>query len=145
MKLISSRIILGFLIAPAIPSLIIFFIGLLFYSPWEAAWAPKIFTVFAYISIFLFGIPAHIIFNKNKINNAKNYLFLGGFVGLICYVIFYGLIAISSTENFSDHIVLLFKNSISTGFFAVAYGAITGFSFWFVVFGSKKIFRRSVI
>jgi hypothetical protein len=126
------RALIGFLVAPSVPALALYLIGLLFVSGWEAVWGPKILAMFGYLAALVIGVPIYVILQRKGINSLKVYLGLGALIGLGYYVLLFGIWALLSWQTYPEHTLLLLKNSIKSGGVAVVYATITSAVFWLI-------------
>ncbi len=126
------RIALGLILAPGIPALFLYFVGLIFVSGWEAAWSPKFLAAFGYLVALIFGIPAFYYLQRKGINSFQAYLILGALIGLTFYLLFFGIWALLSWQPYPEHAILLLKNSIKSGIIAIVYATVTSAVFWLI-------------
>lgn len=126
------RALIGFLVAPGVPALVLYLIGLLFVSDWETAWGPKILAVFGYLAALVIGVPVYFLLQRKGISSLMAYLVLGALIGLVCYALFFGLWALLSWKTYPEHALLLLKNSVKSGLIAVVYATVASAVFWLI-------------
>ena len=124
------RALIGFLVAPGAPALLLYLAGLFFVADWEAAWGPKILAMFAYLVALIIGVPVYFLLQRKGINSFTAYLIMGALIGLVFYVLFFGIWALISWQSYPEHALMLLKNSVRSGVIAVVYAAVAS-----VVFG----------
>jgi hypothetical protein len=115
-----------------VPALVLYLIGLLFVSDWEAAWGPKILAVLGYLAALIIGVPVYFLSQRKGINSLMAYVVLGASIGLACYALFFGLWALLSWKAYPEHTVLLLKNSVVSGVIAVVYATVASAVFWLI-------------
>lgn len=126
------RALIGFLVAPGAPALLLYLVGLFFVADWEAAWGPKILASFAYLVALIIGVPVYFLLQLKGINSFMAYLILGALIGLAFYVLFFGIWALLSWQSYPEHAVLLLKNSVRSGLIAIVYAAVASVVFWLI-------------
>lgn len=131
------RVLIGFLVAPGLPALVVYLIGLFFVADWEAAFGPKILAMLGYLTALLIGVPVYFVLQRKGISSLAAYLAFGALVGLSCYVLFFGLWALLSWQTYPEHALLLLKNSVVSGVIAVVYATVSSLVFWLIAIKSK--------
>lgn len=126
------RVLVGFLVAPGVPALLLYLIGLFFVPAWEAAWGPKILVIFAYFIALVMGAPAFFVMRQKGINSFIAYLVMGVLIGLVFYVLFFGVWALISWQSYPEHALILLKESLRSGVIAVVYAAVASVIFWLI-------------
>lgn len=126
------RALIGFLIAPGAPALLLYLTGLFFVADWEAAWGPKILAMFAYLVALIIGVPAYFVLQRKGINSFTAYLVMGALIGLAFYVLFFGIWALISWQSYPEHALMLLKNSVRSGVIAIVYAAVASVVFWLI-------------
>lgn len=128
----SLRALFGLLVAPGGPALVLYLIGLLFVSDWEAAWGPKILAVVGYLAALVFGVPVYFLLQRKGISSLMAYLIVGAAIGLLCYGLFFGLWVLTSSKMYPEHALVLFKNSLKPVLIAVVYATSASAVFWLI-------------
>jgi hypothetical protein len=126
------RVLFGFVVAPGVPALALYLLGLSFASAWEAAWGPRILAMFAYLVAVAGGIPVHLFLQAKGINSVGAYVVAGALIGLVCYLLVFGIWVEFSWQSSPEHASALLRNSVNSGLIAVAYGAIASVLFWLI-------------
>lgn len=124
------RIILGIMLAPLIPGLLMLALSLLG-NPGEGIWALKLTAMFAYPSIIGLGLPLHFLFQRNGWTSAWPYLIAGTIAGVaIAYFVFPSLhVPGSGPANAS---------SIAIAAICAFFGAVTATTFWSIARPNKS-------
>ncbi len=128
----TSRALIGFFVAPGVPALALYLIGLFFVADWEAAWGPRLLGMFGYLAALVIGVPVYFLMQRNGVNSFTGYLLLGALIGLCCYAVFFGIWALLSWQSYPEHALLLLKNSIPSGVIAVVYATVASAVFWLI-------------
>jgi heme/copper-type cytochrome/quinol oxidase subunit 4 len=126
------RTLIGFLLAPALPALALYLINLNVVSRHEAILPAVILVVLGYVAALTIGVPLHLLLKRRGVHSLKAYLFFGALVGLIFYLLFFGIWGLLSYQSYPDHALLLIKNSATSGLTAIAYSAVASTVFWLV-------------
>jgi hypothetical protein len=124
------RELIGFLIAPGLPALALYFINLSVVSPHEAFLLAYILTIFGYVAAIIFGAPVHYILKKRRLQTLRVYVASGALIGLSFYALFFLTWALLSYQSYPDHSIALLQNSAMTGVVAVAYATFASAIFW---------------
>lgn len=126
------RLLLGFLLAPGIPVLVLYIINLQLVPRNDAEFGAVMFFLMAYIAALLVGIPAYCLARRLRVSALRGYALLGALAGLV----FHALILISFAPPFSlaqaERLLLLTKNSGTGAIVAAAYAAASGALFWVI-------------
>jgi len=123
---------MGFLIAPGLPAILLYLLGLLFVADWEAAWGPSILAILAYLGALIIGVPVHFVLQRKGINGYMAYLILGSVIGLTIYTLFFLIWALFSWQSYPEHTIILLKDSVKSGVISVVYAAISSTVFWLI-------------
>lgn len=124
------RALIGFLVAPGLPALVLYLINLVVVSHQEALLLAAVLATLAYLSALIVGMPVHFLLQRKSINSLIAYLILGAMIGLTCYVMFFGIEALLSLKTCPEHALLLLKNSGKSGVMAIAYSSVASLIFW---------------
>ncbi|TVQ83809.1 MAG: hypothetical protein EA357_05135 [Micavibrio sp.] len=125
------RVLLGFWVAPGIPALLFYFyFYALFDSAMEAFFLPVIFAFFAYLVVWVFGIPGYFLLQKKGISSFTAYLVLGMCIGLTVPV---GLSISMVWSMDSEYALSVFTGAVlGFGKTAVVYAVIASAIFWLI-------------
>jgi hypothetical protein len=126
------RALAGFLVAPVVPALFLYLVQWIFVPRWEAEWGVKILVLFAYLAALVMGIPMYFVLRRNQVASMLVYTVLGAVIGLACYALFFGSLALMNWKAYPDHALLLLKNFAGSGVMAVSYGAVASMIFWLI-------------
>jgi hypothetical protein len=132
MSTAALRALVGLLVAPGIPALILYLIQPIFVARWEAEWGAKVLVLFAYLSALVFGIPVYFVLQRKQVTSLGAYVALGASIGLACCVLFFGSLVLLNWKAYPDHALALLKNSAGSAVMAVVYGSIASLIFWFI-------------
>src|SRR5690349_25175695 len=106
------RVLLGFLIAPGAPALLLYLINLQFVPRHDAEFGGVMLGILSYIAAIILGIPACLLARRWKLTGPLSFVVLGALVGLAVYVVFFGFLGISSYQSSPEHAIGLVKNSM---------------------------------
>lgn len=126
------RALIGFLVAPGVPALVLYLAGLLFFADWEAAFGPRILAMLGYVTALVIGVPVYFVLQRKGITSLIAYLAMGALIGLACYVLFFGVWTLLSWQTYPEHALLLLKNSAESGVIAVVYATVASAVFWLI-------------
>lgn len=126
------RALIGFLVAPGLPALVLYLINLIVVSHHEALLLAAVLATLAYLSALIVGMPLHFLLQRKGINSLMAYLILGALIGLTCYLLFFGIEALLSLKTYPKHALLLLANSGKSGAMAIAYSSVASLIFWFI-------------
>jgi hypothetical protein len=124
------RVCFGFLIAPGAPALAFYSINLIHVSRQEALLGAMILGIPAYVAAMAFGIPGHVFLCRRGSPGLFAYLRLGTLAGLLSYLLIFAIWGMAVYPSAPEHALALLRNSVATGFVAVAYAAIASWLFW---------------
>ena len=126
------KILLGFLVSPAIPALLVYLISCIFDSHSGAAWSAKLILVMGYLAGLIIGVPTYLLLRKINKTSFLAYIVSGLLVGLIFSLI---IVVLSVTDAYNygfEHAVGVFRNTIGSSLMGMVSGAIAGGVFWFI-------------
>ncbi len=129
------RTIVGFLVAPAVPILLIFLVQIFSIGYSEALTLLLRLTPIGYAIAIIFGIPIHIALKHKKIFTMRAYIFSGVILGLIPYSILF--VPTYFLRVNTGYTLLLLKNTVGFGVFGLGCGVVASFVFWFLWCATK--------
>lgn len=132
MKESTLRVLLGFFVAPGAPALALYFINLVVVSRQEALLQGLILAALGYVAALVLGIPAYLMMKRKCAVGLSSHLIVGALIGLIFYVLYFGLWGFISYQSYPDHAIALIKNSMMAGVVAVVYAAVASGLFWWI-------------
>jgi hypothetical protein len=138
MNIFTLRAFIGFLISPGLPALALYLIQIIFIADWEAEWGAKTLMLFAYFSALVMGTPLYFFLQRKQVTSGWVYLILGASIGVACYALFFGSLALLNWSTYPDHALGLLKNSAGAALMAVVYGSVAGLIFWFIATPHKS-------
>ena len=120
-----KRLVLGLLVAPLMPSLIVLFLSLMG-NVSDGLWLLKLIAMIEYLTMIVIGLPIHLLFQRNGWKSVWLYLIVGILLG-----------AGTATFIFLPQYIIG-AGQANTASFAIAgiaalYGAITAVTFWLIV------------
>jgi hypothetical protein len=128
----TSRVLLGFFVAPGAPALILYVINLALVSRQAALLQGVILAILGYAAASVLGIPVYYLMKKKKAFSLSSYLAAGTLVGLLFYVLYFGLWGLVSYQSYPEHAIALIRNSLMAGVVAVGYAAVASGLFWLI-------------
>lgn len=121
------RVVLALLVAPGVPALTMYLIGLFFASDWQAEFWPIVLAIAGYLAALAFGVPAYLLMRRKNIVSFKAYVVVGALIGLCSYALFLGL-----SFSYPEHSLQLLKNSLNLGIVATLYAVVASAVFWLI-------------
>lgn len=127
----ARRALLGFFVAPIVPTLPLFIVGLLMGHGAAACVLPVFAAFFGYVGALLIGVPMYLLLERQVIRRLRAYLLAGAFIGPILYLVTGRLMSLpgmampSLPELFIPIVVL------------AAYSAFASAVFWRIVVKEK--------
>jgi FtsH-binding integral membrane protein len=139
-SLSTLRVVIGFLVSPAVPALGLYLINLCFVSRQEALLAGGILATLGYAAAVVVGMPAYLIMRKRSAASLRAYLMVGGLIGLLFYFLFFGVWGLVSYQSAPAHAIALMRNSGAAGLTAIGYASIASGIFWLIAIRNNVIF-----
>jgi hypothetical protein len=130
----AARAWLGFLVAPAVPAILLYVWGHLKGYGHDSVLGPLILAPFAYASALVFGVPAYLLLTRKGIRGLGSYVGTGALIGLVCAVAF-KLSEAASGWNWTpghEYSLSLARYSGPDIAIAVIYAAIASAGFWVI-------------
>lgn len=134
------RVMIGFLLAPSVPPLIVYVIILLSSTRGEARWSAQIFASVAYLLAFVVGVPAHLYLQRRGIHSLTAYAALGAAIGLLCVVLGflpYALLGDWTTNH--DETFTLLKTAGALAVPAIISAGVGSAVFWLIAIRSGRL------
>ena len=134
------RVMIGFLLAPGVPALIIYVVTLLSNTRGEATWSAQIFAAVAYLLAFVVGVPVYFYLQRRGINSFTAYAALGAAIGLLCIVLGfvpYALLGDWTTNH--DEAFTLLKTAAALAVPAIISGGVGSAVFWLIAIRSGRL------
>jgi hypothetical protein len=125
----AMRALIGFLVAPAVPALALYFVNV------NGEAAPLIFFVlapFAYAAALVLGLPVYLVLQRRGTRSLRAYLILGAAIGLVFAVLFFGIQALLSWTSAREHAVAVLKNSGRSVVLALVCAVVASAVFWLI-------------
>lgn len=119
----TKRTVIAFILAPAMPSLLI--LGLGFVYPWrDAIWMAQLIGAISYFAAAILGIPIYILFALFRIRSLPIFLLAGALIGVATYTYLMpgGISRIFSNSEFNNPDALVPISAV--------FGLIASLSFW---------------
>ncbi|GKS90700.1 hypothetical protein [Acidovorax sp. SUPP2539] len=133
------RLLFGFLIAPAVPAVLMFAVQAFVIGYSDAAMGVIIFLIIGYASAVILGIPAYLFLRNRGLVGLEYYLLLGAVIGVAYYVVVFIPTYLKAD---SKYVLELISNTVGFGVIGLAGGLIASLVFWFIVIRSR---RRPII
>ena len=127
------RALIGLLIAPGVPAVVVYVASTIFYTRGEATWSFLIFAGTAYAVAVILGAPINYFLHRNGISGLFPYLASGAVIGLICVALGFApyLLFIDWKSDFEQSFALL-KTAASVAVPAVFSGGVASGIFWLI-------------
>jgi hypothetical protein len=124
------RVLLGFLIAPAVPALIVYAAEATRLASTDAMKAAMAVGVFGYLSALVLGVPAFFLLRWASRTGPVAYLMTGALIGLACYIVLFLPGAIQNWQGNPEGAALMIRNTAGFALLAVAAGLVAALVFW---------------
>jgi ABC-type amino acid transport system permease subunit len=132
-KVPTSRLVIGFLVSPGAPSLLVYLFYLCFLPSGEAATKGLIYFFFAYIAAIVMGYPFYRYARKRGLRTLRRFALLGAAAGGIAYLAIVGLWALLIALSSPLGAMMVFANTALVGLGAVMYACAAASVFWTIV------------
>jgi hypothetical protein len=129
---LNVRLFIGFLISPGAPAVALYWVNIFFVSLPEAALLGWLLGVCAYAASIVLGIPMYLILRRQNRTQLHTYLVAGALIGLIAYILIFGVWGLISYQSAPEHAVRLMVNSLRAGLMTVGYATIASGAFWVI-------------
>jgi hypothetical protein len=127
------RVILGFLIAPAIPALLVFLVQIFFVPRWEATWAATTIALLGYLAALALGALAFLVMRQKDATDWIQVVFVGAALGLVCYILLIIPGLLQNLKIDANSSWLLLKNTVGLAIVGLLSGGLAGLAFWLIV------------
>ncbi|WP_143494863.1 MULTISPECIES: hypothetical protein [unclassified Pseudomonas] len=125
------RLLLGFLVAPVVPALLIYLWSLLVSSDADAEWGGRVFLVFGYLAMIIFGVPIFALVNRKwRVENPAAYMAGGAIIGALLGAAIFVPDIVSNWHSKHNQSVYLIKSGLPI--MGAACGFIAGGAFWLI-------------
>lgn len=128
----TARAWLGFLVAPAIPGVLLYLFGLVKGFGDAAVVGPALLAPFAYCSALVVGVPVYFVLQRRGIHSLGAYLAVGAAIGVAVVVLVFGTEAASNWTTAREHALGVLRNSVRYSLVAVTYAAGASAVFWLI-------------
>jgi hypothetical protein len=120
----TTRAVIGFLAAPAVPSALLY-VGGIFRGFGDAAFVfPFIVLLLGYVAIVVIGIPVHLLLRRKHIRSLSAYGLSGMLIGPAFYLLFEALTA------YPGQLIEVLSRAYGAVLFAMIYSATAAVVFW---------------
>lgn len=129
----TARALIGFLVAPGVPALVVYIISTMTSTRGEAAWSSAIFAAAGYLAALVMGVPMYFVLQRKGVTGSVPYLALGALIGLICVVLAFvpHLLLVDWKTNYEQAFTLL-KTATSIAVPAMFSGTVGCAVFWLI-------------
>lgn len=125
------KLILGFIVAPAVPALIMYLYQIDSIESWELTWIVTVVLVLAYVAAIFLGIPTYLYLRKKSKDSLLSYVLAGVLIGFTLYlIIFFPTVVFGAISSSMEHAVTLFINTVGYSVFGVCSGLVSSIVFW---------------
>lgn len=116
----------GFLVAPAIPGLLVLLIAISQGGFWEGMWAAKVIWLVSYIAAGLIGLPLHLLLLRSKYRGFWSYLIVGFLASAVpaFAVIMFPFLASQTSQPLSTLYPIMAVMVLAGGVVAIAFWLI---------------------
>jgi ABC-type amino acid transport system permease subunit len=129
----TSRLVIGFLVSPGAPALLVYLFYLCFLPSGEASTMGLIYFFFAYIAAIVMGYPFYRYARKHSLTTPRQFALLGAAAGGIAYLSIVGLWALLVALSSPFEAIMIFANTALIGIGAASYAAAAAAVFWTIV------------
>jgi len=127
-----ARAWIGFVVAPGVPAVLLYFFGLYKGYGDAAVVEPFLLAPFAYVAALVVGWPVYLMLQRRGSHGLGVYLVLGAVIGLAVVVLMFGTEALLSWKSAREHAIGLLRNSGGYMVVAMVYAAVAGAVFWLI-------------
>jgi len=135
MKTTVLRAILGFVVAPFVPALLVYASSIAMHggSRGEATWGLGLFASLGYGAALVLGVPAYFVFRARGITGFVPYLAMGALIGVACVIFgFLPHLVFSGPETYPGESATLLGLAGALSIPAIFAGAIASTVFWLI-------------
>lgn len=126
-----ARAWVGFLVAPAVPAVLLYFWGLYRGYADAAVVAPGLLVTFGYLGALVIGWPTFLMLQRRGSHSLGAYLVLGAVIGIVVVVVMSAAQALLS-GNARQYASAQFWVTIRFAAIAAIYAVISSVVFWFI-------------
>jgi hypothetical protein len=124
----TTRTLVGFLVAPAVPGVLLYFYNFFWMGYGDAAVVgPLILAFYGYAASLILGIPIHLALHRKGVHSLSAYLLLGALIGPVFFLTFELLTTYPGTR------ILWLQHAHGLVLVAAAYSSIAAITFWSIV------------
>lgn len=136
------RIVLGFLLAPLAPGMLVDFIATV--EVWPYGWARfgiATAAVLGHPVALLFGVPAYLFFQRRGWVAFSTYVGAGAVLGVVPFAFFFVPPAVDCASGAASdsHACLVLATMAPAGIYSTVAGAVAASAFWFIVRPDKAL------
>jgi hypothetical protein len=125
-----AKTMLGLLVAPAVPALVLFAVQWTLNSPGDAVRAAGAVAIFGYAAAFLFGVPAHALLRRAHVRSLIAYAGMGALIGLAVYGVIFLPQAVQNARAGADAALLMLRNTAGFAVLGALSGLLASAVFW---------------
>jgi hypothetical protein len=137
MSLSTLRTILGFLLVPGAPALLLYWI-----NPALGAEALELLGLIlgwlGYAAAIVVGVPTYLLLSRKRVFGLGSYLADGALAGLIFYVLFFGFLGLTGYQSSLQSVFLLIVDSFMSGVVAIVYACVASGLFWLIALRGRE-------
>jgi len=123
------RAAIGFLVAPAFPSALLYLYNFFWKGMGDTAvFLPYVLSVFAYAAALVLGIPAYLVLHRHRIRSLLAYAVLGTAIGPAFYLMFDVVTAYPGTLE------ARLRHAPEGALLAAGYAASASLAFWTITY-----------
>ena len=128
----TTRALIGFLVAPAIPGAVLYVYGILKGYGDAAVVMPFILTSLGYLAALVIGTPVYVFLQRKNVRSLAGYVFAGAMIGGAFYLIF------TILDAYPGQLTARLQHSRGAALVAIGYSSIAAVAFWVIAVWRAK-------
>jgi hypothetical protein len=142
----TSRVWIGFLVAPGVPAILLYVFGRLWGYGNAAVAGPMLLAFPAYALALILGLPAHQLLQKRGLKGIGTYAGSGAAIGLasvVAITVIQMIVAWTWTPD-NSRALSLWRYSGRYMVIATLYAAIAGAAFWLIAIRERQLPKQTL-
>ena len=135
----ASRVLVGFLVSPAVPALLLYVGESMFLAQRDVQQGATVIALFGYFAAVVLGVPAYFLLRFKNITGLSSYLLLGALIGLAAYTVYFVPGMVLNWKLRPENALLMLRNSLGFAALALGSGCIASLVFWRISIRSSKV------
>ena len=133
----ARRVIVGFVIAPAVPALVVLALQAGAIAQGRAEWGTSLFAVLGYATAVVVGLPAFLLLRRRLATSFVKYAALGTAIGVVPACVLFLPDVVAGWDARHEHAVLLLGNLWRAALGGAVLGCVSAVVFWLVAIRTK--------